>query len=71
MNYSHKYTIFFCSGILLQIACIIGSCITALRNYDISAVLNSILFVPNFLSYILMILGLLGLLGVFNLLKRK
>jgi len=71
VNNFQKYTIIFCSGILLQIACVIGSCITALRNYDTSAVLNDILFVPYFLSFILIIFGFIGLVGLFDLVRRK
>lgn len=69
MNNFNKFTIFFISGILLQITCILGACIAAINNYAVHTILFEKLIIPNFLSYILIIIGFIGLLEI-NLRKK-
>lgn len=70
-NNDNKYSLIFFMGVLLQLVCILGTCISSLNNYnELHVILFKLLLVPNLLSYVFMGVGLIGLLGIASKSKK-
>lgn len=65
-----KYSILLISGILLQLSCILGSCIATLTKFTpFEDIYCKSLLIPNLLSYFFILIGALGLFNLFKKIK--
>lgn len=72
MNRLHdQFFVLFLSGIFLLSTNVLGICIASINVHnDVDLMLHGVLFIPNTLSYVLIIVGALGYLDVLSNIKN-